>query len=94
MDYIEVGSWYARGLRILLRGMPLEERFKVLEQLEAGIPEEEVFQEHGRQPRTLEPVKAFLRIVEDIRKIRQEPLAEIRKDLKDIEELTRRPAER
>jgi hypothetical protein len=94
MNYVEARSWYARGLRILLRGLPLEERFKILEQLEAGVPEEEVLQGYGRQPRKFAPVKAFLEIVEDIRKIRQEAFAEVREDLEDMKEQIQHRGER
>lgn len=94
MNYMEAGSSYARGLRILLRALPLEERFKLLEQLEAGVPEEEVFQDYGRKPRKFAPVKAFLKIVEDIRKIRQAAFAEVREDLEDMKKQIQHRGER
>ena len=88
---------YARGLRILLRGLPLAERLAILKKLEAGISEEEACEALRLLPRKFQVVDEFLKLVKELQiretDIREQSCAEVRSDLADLEEAINREVE-
>ena len=75
----------------------MAERFALLNELQTdlSVSEEKIFHELKLQPKKLQPVGVFLKIVNDIPpndrpSIRQQACEEVREDLKDLEQEIRR----